>query len=105
MSRVERRGALVARRAPAARTGSGVAGAAEGFGAAGTRILAGGLGQVQALVADQASGVEAKTPVAGRRLGEARERMPVKLIFNTCDPDAGGKSLILLNLGEDFAKM
>ncbi len=27
------------------------------------------------------------------------------LIFNTCDPDAGHKSLILLNRGVDFAKM
>ncbi len=29
----------------------------------------------------------------------------VKLIFNTCDPDTGGKSLILLDRGVDFAKM
>src|SRR5271157_1787509 len=71
--------ALIAHRHAASRTGGRVAGAAEGLCAARTQILAGGFREMQAFITNQACGAEARSPVAGRRLGQADERMPVKL--------------------------
>src|SRR5271155_3908802 len=71
--------ALIAHRHAASRTGGRVAGAAEGLGAARTRILAGGLREMQAFVTDHACGLKTQSPVAGRRLGHANERMPVEM--------------------------
>ena len=71
--------ALIVHRHAASRTGGRVADAAEGLGAARTRFLAGGLREMQALVTDHACGLQTQSPVAGRRLGHANERMPVEI--------------------------
>src|SRR5256885_1421300 len=69
---------FIAHRRAAAWTGNGVAGAAERFGAARARILAGRLGEMQALVTDEACRTRAWSPLAGRRLDHACERVPVE---------------------------
>ena len=63
--RQHRRRWLIAHRHAASRTGGRVAGAAEGLGAARTRILAGGLREMQAFVTDHACGLQTQSPVAG----------------------------------------
>lgn len=54
-------------------------GSAPCFPAGHARCLAGGLGQVQFLVADQTYPTETETPVARRRLGQPGDRVPVEL--------------------------
>ena len=54
-------------------------GAAPRFSAGHARRLAGGLGQVQFLVADQTYPTETQTPVARRRLGQPGDWVPVEL--------------------------
>src|SRR5271157_3158521 len=71
--------AFVAYRPSTSRTGGRVAGAAEGLGAARTRILAGGLREMQAFVTNHACGLQTQSPIAGRRLGHANKRMPVEI--------------------------
>src|ERR1700678_3678565 len=77
--RQHRRRWLIAHRHTASRTGGRVAGAAKGLRAARTRILPGGLREMQAFVTDHACGLQTQSPVAGRRLGHANERMPVEI--------------------------
>src|SRR5712691_13279299 len=59
-------------------TCAGMAGAAPSPAAGRARRLAGGLGQMQLLVADQADPIETRPPVAGRRLGQPCQGVPVE---------------------------
>ena len=64
-------------------------GAAPRFPAGHARCLAGGLGQVQFLVADQTHPLETKSPVARRRFGQPGRGVPVELdqSFALSSPD------------------
>src|SRR5208337_836874 len=79
--RVGRSYSFTIHRPAASRTFRRVAGAAEWFGAARTRILACGLREMQSFVANQTRRVQAPPPFAQRRLGQADERVPVDLDY------------------------
>src|SRR5437879_150537 len=57
---------------------AGMAGATPSPPAGRARRLACGLGQMQLVVADQAGPIETRPPIAKRRLGQPRQRMPIE---------------------------
>jgi hypothetical protein len=65
-------------RSTTTRAGRGMAGAARHFAACWAGCLAGGFGQVQFLVADQAHPIQTQPPVAGRWFGQPDQRVPVE---------------------------